>query len=451
MLSDGKPLQGQDAPPGRRQQCAARNSDLSFQPHRDEPEDDLECDLHARSRDDDLIHPARGSHVFLDVTRTICVFIVVIDHGDREFGMVNTCFAQNWTVQCLFLVSGLCYCMSTRPLCGYLVKIMAYFCLGVTCNILAWQWLQRNWRADIFNAVFQFWFVVGLMAYSILVAPLEIYLRKAAAVTRLGLASEESGSPLHATEDLPTCLASALGRSQPAHASMHETKRQELKRDALLATIAIFALRLLIAMTKPRLEDRLIQVDLEENHSQGLVFWGISRDPNEASRVVDRVLGYVSESLGSFTICFLGPLLLPDARYLAWVLICYMYALRVLFFHGPEDRPFHHMNLFMLAVVCYHFGLKHRRRMSDFVLRYWFLVMGISAGLLWPPGLQRRMDEEPPNDLLMRFRYNGLELLAGLICVLQLTLCASRCLYSRPSLRLWLCVGVCDGLRVGCV
>merc|ERR1719373_510303 len=85
-----------------------------------------------------------------------------------------------------------------------------------------------------------------------------------------------------------------------------------------------------------------------------------------------------------------------------------MYIHRLIFYRAQNERPFHGFDLFFLAFVCAHLGLRCRTQVGNAVVRYWFAIL-IICGLLWVPGTDRRMDVDTPRDLITRCRVNLLE------------------------------------------
>jgi hypothetical protein len=345
--------------------------------------EDVNAPLIADEDSDSLMPATARHHAHLDLTRIVCVILVVVDHGASAYSKANTLFAQNWTVQALFMVSSICFCMSSRSLGAYLLRCCSYMLAGIACNTAAWKLQGLDWQGDFFNVVFQFWFVVGLMISGTLLAPMKSYLKRVSA-------ARASQGRLHAS----------------------------YARDAMAGIIILLIARLVVGMGKLRLQAKaqayFVDPAAAMGHSTGWAHWGMPQTQGEIEVFVERLCGYTTESLCAVVIVLVGSLVLSKASQVSWVLIAFIYSSRIMFYHGQEDRPFHHLNLFLLAMVCYFLGIANRREVSRLIVRYWFVLL-IAAGLLWPPGMQRRMDEKPPFSLELRLRYNSLELMAVVV------------------------------------
>mmetsp|Transcript_76326 Transcript_76326/g.236366 ORF Transcript_76326/g.236366 Transcript_76326/m.236366 type:complete len:136 (-) Transcript_76326:129-536(-) len=72
----------------------------------------------------------------------------------------------------------------------------------------------------------------------------------------------------------------------------------------------------------------------------------------------------------------------------------------------------------LLGMSCYFLGLRHRRVIGLYLVRYWFLVLLLCA-MIWPPGEHQRFDEipPPPRDMELRVR---VYLLEGIFVVIWL-------------------------------
>ena len=60
---------------------------------------------------------------------------------------ITKVLGQNWGLQIMCLICGVCWSMSQRPAASYASRLVIYFCLGTSCNWLAWVATGADWRS----------------------------------------------------------------------------------------------------------------------------------------------------------------------------------------------------------------------------------------------------------------------------------------------------------------
>lgn len=340
---------------------------------------------------DEMLPPSPDGHYpFLDITRVACVACVCIDHGSSAFGQYNVMFAQEWVLQFLYLVSGIGYGMSKRGLLGYQMRLGLYVVIGVCVNWLAYVVKGLDWKGDFFNVVFHFWFVVGLMIYALLLAPLKTHLQRVREECRerpLDVSTSESDLKM----DLLKVLAVVFG--------------------GFMGVLLLFKV-IIEPFGTPLVSGFVLRISM--SFGEGGEFWGWPKDLVESEEFVNRLCDYFMLSLTNIYLIVICPKVFHRASITSWVVIIHTYVMRSVFYRGKEERPWKGLDLMMTTLTCYYLGLLHRRQIGEYVVRYWFIILSACA-LLWPSGLHERLDENPPFDSVLRFRAELLEAIF-LIC-----------------------------------
>jgi len=337
--------------------------------------------------------PAESMHLpFLDVTRIICVTVVCVDHGNWAYGMWNYYFCQGWVLQYLFLVSGVALAMSKKSVWGYSLRLAKYVVVGIGVNWTAWSIAGLDWQHNFFNVVFQLWFVVAVILYSAMLAPLKPYLSRLRAeaheqtrrerILEAAVESPEDGAPQPRRSEDATSFFKILCYLVGGYLGI-----QLLFRAVLGPLLAMVLSSHIVSM------------------SQGLgawsEHWGLPQDPSAAAVFVHRLISYPMLTVTNLFLVFICPIVFKRIPITAWAIIFNTVATRALFFRGSEERPFHGFDIVMIGLVSFYTGLLHRRKVGEYVIRYWFMVLFVLA-LCWPPGLYGRLDERPPTELGMR-------------------------------------------------
>jgi len=360
----------------------------------------------AVSADEDdalLVRMAKPWYPHLDVTRIFCVCLVVIDHGNPRLGEWNTLLGMNWVVQYLYLVCGICWAMSSRNVAGYLKRLMMYVCIGVSINFLAWIIAGKDWKRNFHDVIFQFWFVIGLMAYVLLLAPLKPYAKWVLETSRFRFYS-------------PPGIEADWAVEREAHV---QRQRERQFCQCLKGCLVIGGGVLAMCIVSKVAVDPLVSMSpgivaplfSRLNMGHGAQFWGIPTNLEQEREFLQNTCTCMQLTFSNLYIVLVFPLCFQEVSLISWWLIFNTYSQRILFNRGESaasERPFHGLDLTMLGLVCYYFGMKHRRALGDVVVRYWFGVL-LLCGLLWLPGYHKRFDQRPEQDISQRTRIEMIE------------------------------------------
>lgn len=371
-------------------------------------------------------------YFYLDATRIACVICVAIDHGAPQFGQWNAVFTQNWVLQLLFTVSGVSFALSRQALGGYVLRLSAYFFIGVLINLTAWKLTNRDWYHDIFGMVFQFAFVAGLIIYSLLLYPMKAILQtnhKRAIKTftkddpdfifELPCAAEALSSPksMAATEPaaepaLATDTESCQEASPTEQPHPSEESESLFKAIAVIILMAVGIYVLMWAVVEPVVQAFLTPYAAKFFHwlspGHSMRYWHIPSDPLKAGQMVNSFCQYTQCSLCSILIALVFPKLHNRTSIVGWLVFAHMFLNRVYFHRDKEERIFHGFDIFFLSFVIAHYGLRHRAQVAAIVVRYWFVWL-IMCGLIWNPGTDQRLDTMIPRDAITRLRVNSLD------------------------------------------
>jgi len=319
-----------------------------------------------------------GRAYFLDATRIYCVALVAIDHGAASYSHWNALYVQNWGLQFIFLTCGVSLGFSKRSLCGYITRLSLYFLLGVACNWTAWIVTGMDWMNDFWNVVFQMWFVVGLVLYTVMLWPLK---------QAFQFQSQRAKEVTHAGE----------------------TSAQDKLIGVVLITLGFLGISY-VSVVLHQMVDRLplLEPDAVQGQSPtGFGYWfgGVQGSDNLLSIVHSLEL-----SCRAMWVVLIGASWFPEWQScLGWGVLFHMYLSRALFWYpAPGDRLCHGLDLMVLGLTTYYFGLYKRKRIGDFLGRYWF-VLFLFCGLVWQPGTSGRFDSKPPADVDIRWRMQALE------------------------------------------
>jgi len=374
----------------------------------------------------------------LDATRILCVACVALDHGAPKFGQWNAIFVQNWVLQLLFVVSGVAFALSRQSLCGYISRLSYYFCIGVCINVTAWALASKDYRHNIFDVVFQFWFVAGIIYYSLILYPLKSYLVQAhinsirhwgaddedlifeLSITR-STAAEAAVSNADDSNDEPAAEPAAEPASEPeAQTEVSEVQPNVNPYEPFWRAMAILCVALTcITLCFTMVLEPLCQAYLTPaigklfawlmpSMGSAMRFWDLAGNPEKAQAMMFHICYYVQSSCCSVCIVILFPMLHKRTSLVGWLVFAHMYFNRILFYRAKDERPFHGFDLFFLAFVVAHLGLRHRTQVAKVVVRYWFVLFMVCA-LVWIPGTHVRLDTQPPSDAMGRLRVNYLE------------------------------------------
>eukprot|EP00928_Gymnodinium_smaydae_P042397 TRINITY_DN2855_c0_g2_i2.p1 TRINITY_DN2855_c0_g2~~TRINITY_DN2855_c0_g2_i2.p1 ORF type:complete len:466 (+),score=69.91 TRINITY_DN2855_c0_g2_i2:194-1591(+) len=341
--------------------------------------------------EDDCLLPQSddGFHCHLDATRIVCVFCVAIDHYNSTFGENNVLFTQHWVLQYLVLVSGICFALSNRSLMMFQCRLAVYLLIGVSLNLVAWIVMSLPWQKDMFNVIFQCWFIVGLMCFSFLFAPLRHYLRY---VLRC-----EARGERRILE--PPFRVFGPGVDESVWNFL-------VLGGGFIALIAAFEYVL-----HPALEG-LEPAILRLFHDFGMTTktWSFPTTVREAQQFVHSACTFTFLSCSNLYFVVVLPMFFKHLSLIPWAVLINTYAHRAYFYRAEYERLWHIADLFMIAQVCYFFGLRNRKKIGAYVVRYWFVVLFFAA-LLWDPTTHERLDMSSPKDVLVRARNAAAEFL----------------------------------------
>lgn len=343
--------------------------------------------------EDALVHkllPERsgGRYPYLDLTRLCCVCLVAIDHGGTSFGIWNVMYVQSWVLQYLFLIAGIMWGMSSSSLSKYLLRLGTYFVVGVGCNFIAFRIKGLEWRHQVWNVVFQFWFVGGLIVFVTLLAPLKKYL----AAVRDRKHWSEPPPHVDAFDEVHSHVAILQGIMA-----------------LVCGIVAIKAFWCLVLI--PVVQECLTYPMIALGHTgDGAVHWNLPENPADAHEFLNDMFSYFQVSAISIYIIVVLPLVSRQTSIVGWLVILNTYCHRVVCYRAQEARMINSFDITMLGMTCYFLGLKHRRTIGTYMVRYWFCTLFICS-ILWPPGYDGRLDEHPPKNMVLRFMYGLQEML----------------------------------------
>lgn len=329
------------------------------------------------AQDDDrlLWEKAAGTYPALDMARIVCVFLAVVDHAGTPYGEANVMYVQAWVLQYLYLVCGICFGMTSRSLVDYLGRLAMYFFVGVGCNLSAWIIMRMDYINNAWNVIYQFFFVFGLMLFTLLLNPLKRYLQ--------WIVSGKSAKRYN------------VG----------------LMRSLLYAIAGLLIIKgcfMFIIVPFCQMAFASSAVNLVKDMGDGAKYWGLPKTEEEAVGFLAEALGIFQLSISSLFLAFFFPLVTPRLSLVPWAIMLNLYSHRVVEFRGSEARLFNSFDMTMLGLTSFYCGIAGRRVIGKYMTRYYFGVLFLSA-VLWPAGTFRRLDEHPTSDPVLRARSTLLE------------------------------------------
>jgi len=328
-----------------------------------------------RVNPNDFMQPcADGRFWHIDFARIVAVAFVAVDHGNQAFGVWNNLFAMNWVLQVLCIVSGMSFTMSRISLWRYEGRLFGYLVIGVATNWAAWVITGQDWRHNVPNVVFQLMFIVAMMLYSAILAPLKPFLWKA----RLGgLRGGKPTSPW----TIGVMFASIM----------------------IVTLIFCNLANVTATMIAPSL-------DFLSRSSDFLKFWGVPLTVEETVVYLRESSLFFVTPICSALIVMVFPLFVKETSWLTWFVLFNVYWSRLVFYRSAAERLFHCFDLFFIGMVCSYTGIKGRETMGKHVARYWFLVP-LLCGAIWYPGSFGRFDEMPLRSFDARARMTVIEII----------------------------------------
>lgn len=351
------------------------------------------------SGDDSLLDPSialNGRYVHLDVTRICCIICVVLRVFDHRFAKWNTLYAQNWVLQLLWVICGLCYCLTKRPLPRYLGRLLLYFAIGVIVNWATWVINGWSWGVDIWFMVNQMNFVLILAVICVLLAPLKNYLSRLAEEDIRPLESslpEREPEKNHHLGCSKTCSGHSL-------AGIIMVIGGGVAVISVIFTLAIYEGLQTVCKLVSRRGVHMGIGDLEtEAHAESL------------GKVVSNSLQACASGLW---IVLVFARLSSNRGAAVWLLLVNFYGFRLARGYGSADLPFHGFYLMMVALTAQYLGLSYRQQIGKLVHRYWMVVC-FALAFLWTPGMRGPLMTQPPEDLYTRERH----ILIEAVCIIS--------------------------------
>lgn len=380
-----------------------------------------------------------GTHPCLDVTRAVCVCCACLDLGGAAYSNWNVLTCKAWVVQYSFIVAGICYAISDRPLVHYVGRLLFYLGMGIFCNWLALNIAGAD-PTNIMCAVHHLWFLAAVAVFAVAFAPLKQRLRKvrddAAAGTLStvfqGIDISRSSAALCAAID--SCFTPALAAAQrlpktfPYKEAVGDTlfqlrerfraaqsdpaaamERQGVSPELPVACAALIALwcvlRIVYCMAVVPCLGRLLAPPLATAWPTSAWSGALSLDDEDEARdfeevaedmVVDSLMRVFS-SLSSVVLAVVFPALSTELPAVAWLMIVNSYGLRLMQFEVPWglELVLDSLDTFVLGLVCYHYGLMHRRLIGEYVIRYWPVFLFVVSAICPTGPLLGRGDTHP--------------------------------------------------------
>lgn len=324
----------------------------------------------------------KGGFPHLDVTRIVCVLLVAIDHGSPMYSEWNVIYVQQWVLQWIVLVSGVSFCLSSKSLPSYLWRLAIYAAVGIMVNWCAWIATGQDWEHDFFNVVFQMWFIVGLMLFCTILSPLKKWLASDAKL-------------LESQEPLPSAPSPDEG----------------VLNIVLTILMALLFLGLLCIVFLPKLLNPfLAPIFLQFAKSIGGDgnVWGLPANLKESQAFVAHLCTYAFLTLSNLFLVRTFRSIRIKPSIIPWVVMANTLVNRALIYRGPEERPFHLLDIMILGMVAQTYGILHRKTVGDYYCRYWFVLL-IGFAITWPPYLDRRLDMYPTFDRILRCKAELME------------------------------------------
>mmetsp|Transcript_57139 Transcript_57139/g.122914 ORF Transcript_57139/g.122914 Transcript_57139/m.122914 type:complete len:456 (+) Transcript_57139:122-1489(+) len=334
-----------------------------------------------KESNDEKVLPPRPDRRYphIDIVRFMCLMVVVLDHGDPRYSKVNSFFGQNWTLQYIFVICGLSLSLSRQGVSASLLRLALYFVVGVCLNWSAWAIKGLDWRHNFWDVIFQFWFVVALVVYIVLLVPLKSYLELV-----------------------------ADGNRRRAHQAVDPEQPALLMSFAMvgagLVIIYLLVSEALARLVSGSLASRVAPII--SSMGSGLEWWA-KQSGGAAGGVLMSFCSALELTLSNVWIAVMVPHLLPAQQSITgWLLIANMHIRRLdLWYAGLGEKVFNGFDLMLLGLVCAKLGLKWREPVGRCLARYWFVWISI-CGLIWVPGTAVRMDllQEVPFQMRWRMR-----------------------------------------------
>lgn len=322
-------------------------------------------------------------YVYLDVTRISCIIVITLCASDPSWLEYNSLFFQNWVMQYLWLVCGICYGLSSRPLLQYLGRLLLFFSVGIAAN-----WTACRIKKDVGLPVGgNMWFVLILAIFSLLLKPLKM---------RIRLMSENP-------QELLT--GAAYGCQVPDEPRLSNTSNQKSDLNRLYKGIVWMCggLSVLLLMSS------LVILSLGGLAVQTHTRRG-SKEEELALRFVMHFCSEVQACLSAVWILWSFPQVCVDTSHVTWLLLVNMYTFKLICGYGETAFFSSGFQLLLIGLSAGLLGLSWRQEVSTMVQRYWMVVAFIGAWCFLP-GTHGMLIVVEPEDVLVRHRFILLEIL----------------------------------------
>lgn len=391
---------------------------------------------------DAVLDPAVKRYAHLDMCRNMAVVLVAIDHGTKMFSEHNVYFSQCWTLQVLWVVSGVSWTLTRKPLGGYCLRLGAYFCAGVFFNWCGWVYRGADWRADWHNVIFHMFFIVGLILFAVVTAPMKPLFVDArdrikqcsSSKSREHDTVQETPVPQKSDDEVSDGIcpmtigrqevsdAQGDGEEAPLHGGHDEESGNRSTREVTSSTstssdgrclTAFWSLFfvMLVAQTAAGVLDHHLSKKgsiwkfLSKSDKEGWAYW--VSDFN-----LTKTIGQLSISGGVLFLAWFGGKFVSSphtASWVVWGVLLYSYYGRIFLVHflfgtSKADRLFVGFDLFTIGLTAGTLGIKGRATMRKWLSRY-YVVFFLAMQFLWDPTWDLRLDEHPPQDFVNMFRF----------------------------------------------
>lgn len=360
-------------------------------------------------REFDILDPFTRRHLHLDMMRALCVACVTIEIMVPDFIMRNKLFNQCWSTQLLWVISGICWARSSRSLFPYVGRLFSYFILGTGANWLASMVAGKRARHDGFAVIYQMWYVLLLIFFCLVTAPLRPVLwrvrREADDVN-----DKSIGSDLAVASRTPPELA------EP---DKEDPEKVEEGFHMIYQALALFGLIPLFLVAVGSVHDtaasspwiRGVGVWMRQGLGDGFDWW--TDDVTSSD-----FCGQMGLTFSMLWVAWAASSLFRNPENISWVLIIYCYVCRVivvpaLYGNCKLQCVLCGFELFFIGAVTTCVGLRSQQTLSFYISRYWFALPLIGA-LLWDPRWDRWFAfENPKLEILLRVK------MAELVCVVS--------------------------------
>lgn len=358
-----------------------------------------------------LVSLADGSNYFphLHIWSFFGIAVLVLDHGNWRYSYYNLFFVQNWALQIIFVIFGVCFGMMRTGSGSYFLRLLIYLVAGVLCNMMAYAIKDPATVGDnIWNVVFQFWLVLGLIGYSVLLMPVKSYLRKLCDMK--ACACDNDGSS-HAEREAG--FQSRDGPSTEQAVSCKATKPL-FDTNPYVGVVMIGAGSVFIwaamSLVMARVVDGAFILQIEiilQRMGNGMAYW-----VGDTKTALTSVCASTELTLSNVWLALAVPSMFPSQQGLTvWLLVLNMHARRLsIWYSGIGQKLWHGFDLMLIGLVVYHLGMRWRRTLGERLVRYWFVWVA-ACGAVWQPGTEGRFDLWNSEPFYIRWRMMVLDII----------------------------------------